>query len=458
MVVTSFGIVWIIILIVAFIRGTNVTLKCLLFSSLFQAGAVFIIAEDKPLSPLLVSAVVYICSCIIHYRKIVLKIPSFLAILLIWVLVSMISSFFAPIFFRGITYMECVDWEQYNRYDGHIALWGLCVLLIYIICGVFVYNYARLEKNEIDRMISFMIIFVFGVGVWHMLSAKHYIPNNEFIANFIFSNTTRKENISYFIDIDISKRIYSSIFGIRFCGCFMEPSYCGGFLAMSFAYFVSKMRLNKKDCGLLLLILLMTIQTFSATAYAAVAFAGILSLLVSGKKRYLTIIAERGILVVMASLAGMTCFGLWGAVERLIINKSSTHSAYIRGLWNINAIQTFFDTYGIGLGYSNARGSSLLCTLPASLGLTGTVLFGFFVVSLLLYRNINMNEDDVEQRRFKLMFATVLTAMFVAISVLDYSIFWMSFYLCIMTKKNKVNKEFYIFEKNKKAFEIGGTK
>ena len=92
------------------------------------------------------------------------------------------------------------------------------------------------------------------------------------------------------------------------------------------------------------------------------------------------------------------------------------------------------------------------------MGFTGTVLFGFFVVSLLLYRNINMNEDDVEQRRFKLMFATVLTAMFVAISVLDYSIFWMSFYLCIMTKKNKVNKEFYIFEKNKKAFEIGGTK
>lgn len=213
---------------------------------------------------------------------------------------------------------------------------------------------------------------------------------------------------------------------------------------MSFAYYISKMRLSKKDFGLLLLILLMTIQTFSATAYAAVAFAGIFSLFVSGRKKYLTIIAERGILVVTAGLVGMTCFGLWGTVERLIINKSSTHSAYIRGLWNINAIQTFFDTYGIGLGYSNARGSSLLCTLPASLGLTGTVLFFFSVVNLLFYRNTDMNGDDVEQRRFKLMFVTVLTAMFVAISVLDYSIFWMSFYLCIMTKKNKIDKELYI--------------
>ena len=69
-----------------------------------------------------------------------------------------------------------------------------------------------------------------------------------------------------------------------------------------------------------------------------------------------------------------------------------------------------------------------------------------------------MNRDDVEQRRFKLMFATVLTAMFVAISVLDYSIFWMSFYLCIMTKKNKMDKELYIFEKKKTVSEIGGIK
>lgn len=283
-------------------------------------------------------------------------------------------------------------------------------------------------------MIDIMVMFVLVVGIWHFGTVMNYIPRSDFIRDFIYSNSTTTDNIAYFVDTNSTLRIYSSIFGIRFCGPFMEPSYCAGFLAMAFAFYVGKSELRIKDILLIAAVLIMAVLTYSATAYATVAFAGVTSAIFSGKTKQLFKIAGRGVALIAVALFIITKFELWDTVQRLIINKSDSHSSFIRGLWNTNAIGTFFDTYGLGMGYSNIRGSSLLCTIPASCGFLGTLCFVIFIVALVRGNGKNKHRGRI-QLRFQIMFLSTLFAMVVAISVMDYSIFWMSAILLVLHKQ-----------------------
>ena len=212
---------------------------------------------------------------------------------------------------------------------------------------------------------------------------------------------------------------------------------------MAFAFYVGKPELKIKDTLLIAAVLVMAVLTYSATAYATVAFAGVATAILSGKAKQLIKIAGRGLALIAIALVIITKFKLWDTVQRLIINKSETHSAYIRGLWNINAIGTFWDTYGLGMGYSNVRGSSLLCTIPASCGLMGTICFVIFIVVMTRCNNKKRHSEQ-SQVKFQIMFLSTLLAMLVAISVLDYSIFWMSAILLVLPKQDsKIDKFTY---------------
>lgn len=432
--ITTFGMFWIFILIIACLKSQTVLIKVVVFSSMFQAGAVFIIA-GKAISPLTVSCVVFIVDCLFRSKfRPKLSIPLFFKSYMIFWIVILCGALIASIAFVGLEYMVPKDWISYARYDGHVALFGIFTLLILGLTLLFAYNLKCVRLDEIEKMIDIMVMFVLVVGIWHFGTVMNYIPRSDFIRDFIYSNSTTTDNIAYFVDTNSTLRIYSSIFGIRFCGPFMEPSYCAGFLAMAFAFYVGKSELRIKDILLIAAVLIMAVLTYSATAYATVAFAGATSAIFSGKTKQLFKIARRGVALIAVALFIITKFELWDTVQRLIINKSDSHSAFIRGLWNTNAIGTFFDTYGLGMGYSNIRGSSLLCTIPASCGFLGTLCFVIFIVALVRGNGKNKHQGRI-QLRFQIMFLSTLFAMVVAISVMDYSIFWMSAILLVLHKQ-----------------------
>ena len=432
--ITTFGIFWLLILLIACVRGKNTLIKCVIFSALFQAGAVFIIA-GKAIAPLTVSCIFFIgYSLIVGKVEMKIAIPQFFRAFVIFLFIILISSIVASVAFNGLVYMEPKDWISYAQYDGHIAFFGMFTLLVYGMTLLLIYNTKGIKWSEIDKIFDIMVIFVLAVGVWHYCTVLNYFPRNDFIRDFIYSNSTTKDNIAYFVDTDSLLRIYSSIFGIRFCGPFMEPSYCAGFLAMTFAYYVSKEEIKIKDVILMVFILVMAVMTYSATAYASVAFAGVFSAISSGRTKQLFKIVIRGLALIVVALIMINYFNLWDAIQRLIINKSNTHSAYIRGLWNVSAMGTMFDTFGSGMGYANVRGSSLLFTLPASCGVLGCIAFIWF--SYCVYKTgKRLVRIDFSQTKFQIMFLTTMFSMSVAISVLDYSILWMS---CIFVVLKKV--------------------
>lgn len=442
--ITVFGLFWLSILAISCIRGQNALIKSILLSTLFQAGAVVIIG-DKGIAPLTISCLVFVgYSIFVRGFKLRITVPSFFKCYMLFIVIILISSAIASFAFNGLVYMEAKDWVSYAVYDGHIALFGIFTLTIYGLSLLFVYNSKGLNLAEVDRLLNFMVVFVFIVGVWHYCTVLNYIPRNDFIRDFIYSNSTTTDNIAYFVDTNPALRIYSSLFGIRFCGPFMEPSYCAGFLAMSFAYYMCKEKMKTKDIVLIILILLMAVMTYSATAYASIAFAGVLSAISSGQTKQLMKIVRRGIVLIVIALVVITYFDLWDAIERLIINKSSTHSAYIRGLWNTNAFGTMLDTIGIGLGYANVRGSSLLFTLPASCGILGSITFSYYIWGLYKSgRRFTLTNNS--QVKFQIMLLTTVFSMIAAISVLDYSIFWMS---CMLVVIKKCNNDFDLIKKD----------
>lgn len=433
--ITIFGFFWLVVLFFAVQKGQLALIKVVIFSTLFQAGAVFIIA-GKAMSPFMVSCTVFIIDYLARYKfKIEIHIPDFCKSYLLFWFVILCGAIIASVAFVGLEYMENKDWISYARYDGHIAFFGLLNLFVFGITLLFAYNLVGLYLEDVEKLIDLMVVFVLVVGIWHFGTVMNYIPRNDFIRDFIFSNSTTTDNIAYFTDTNRALRIYQSIFGIRFCGPFMEPSYCAGFLAMVFAFYVSKTKFQIKDILLITAIVIMTIITYSATAYVSIVFAGIVSVISSGKIKQLFAIVSRGFVLVLLVLIAVTKFELWDIIQRLIINKLESHSAYIRGLWNTNAIKTFFDTGGLGMGYSNVRGSSLICTIPASCGLIGTILMIAFIIAL-LKDGKKVRGNEKLQVRFQTMFLTTLFSMITAISMLDYSVFWMSAILLVVHKQS----------------------
>lgn len=57
--ITNFGIIWTIVLFVAAIKGSRSLIKTIVFSSIFQAGAVIVVGTKASLSPLACSCIVY---------------------------------------------------------------------------------------------------------------------------------------------------------------------------------------------------------------------------------------------------------------------------------------------------------------------------------------------------------------------------------------------------------------
>lgn len=67
-----------------------------------------------------------------------------------------------------------------------------------------------------------------------------------------------------------------------------------------------------------------------------------------------------------------------------ILNKSLSQSGIERGRVNVEALQTFFDTMGLGAGLGSVRASSFLLACLSNLGAIGSLLLAGFIGSVLL--------------------------------------------------------------------------
>lgn len=427
MAITNFGIIWLIVLLIASFNGIKSLIKVLFVSCIFQAGAVFIIGKSV-IPPLTMSCIFYcIISLLRHIRRIRFEFPKCMNTYYLMWAILVVTSLLASTLFVGTLYLKSLDWVEYDIYDGHIAFFGLFSILIYGVTALILYNEKPISDKELYHIMVFMIIFVFIIACWQYISVFKGISKDNFIVNLIYSNTA-SESISFYNSL---KNIYSNMFDIRLYSTFMEPSYCAGFLVCSFFYLFSKNKYSPVDKILILLLVGMIILTFSATAYAAFAFACLLSFTISGRaKATISLIFKLGLFVVLG-LVLITYMDLWNTIDRMIFQKSDSHSAYIRNLWNMNCINIFQTTYGLGMGYGSVRGSSLLLTLLGTFGIIGTFLYLRFIYLLIKSRNMLIYGTSFlnESKVLKCMIILVVLTQFIAIPNFDYSIFWMSLFI-----------------------------
>ena len=85
-------------------------------------------------------------------------------------------------------------------------------------------------------------------------------------------------------------------------------------------------------------------------------------------------------------------------VSATLLEKNTTDSGIERQAWNAQALQNFFDTYGIGVGLGSARASSFVLALASNLGLIGLVSY-FCIGVLLFYSRESIEDGDVASMR-----------------------------------------------------------
>jgi hypothetical protein len=92
-----------------------------------------------------------------------------------------------------------------------------------------------------------------------------------------------------------------------------------------------------------------------------------------------------GLLIATVLLAGVLLFippaldALTNYFSIVIGKKLTSESGIIRAGMNAQAIQSFFDTYGLGTGMGSNRASSFALVLISNLGWVGTLLFSLFI-------------------------------------------------------------------------------
>lgn len=429
--VTLFGIIWSIILIFAGFRSKKALIKCVIFSGLFQAGAILIV-DDAVVTPLTFSCLTYILFGLIGFcrqrRKITIP-RFFIAFFIMWIVI-LCSAILSSLLFKGVVVQQLTGRMELvtEVYQGDISLYGFAELLLYGITAVFIFNEKAFVPKDFDKLIDCEFWFVLIVGVWQIITLMGIIPRISLIENLVYSNTATNSMAYY------NQRYFSGKFSqYRFYSSFMEPSYSGGFLGAIFYHYLSRFARERHDFSNALkaiLTFVMIIITYSTTAYAVTVLAVLIVVAQQLRDiKKIVRISFVGILILVVSYLIINNLGLWEKIIRQSIEKMDTGSAEIRGTWNDACIQVFKDTLGIGIGYGNIFGSSFAFTLLGSMGILGSLSYLVFIISVLRKRPISPLRcsipASVDTIKFKTILIICIAAQMVAVGRFNYSVFWM---------------------------------
>ena len=263
-------------------------------------------------------------------------------------------------------------------------------------------------------------------GVVQLLIVSGIIPRMEIISQ-LFYNETWNESIAY----------YSST-KFRLHSTFMEPSYCGAFLVGSFFFIVCQRFKYKKLKILLLLFCGIEIAlTESTTAYVSMVILTIIFILDKRNRKYIKYIIPVGVLVFAVML-------LSGEVlNRVLFKKLESGSAAERGLWNTRALESFYNSIFIGVGYKNLRASSIIYSLLGEVGLVGISIY--FYTMIISVKSIFKKKIKYESLGAQFFLLSVIIAQWISCPDLEFSAFWFAMYLTIIDaisvkEEIKINK------------------
>ncbi len=191
----------------------------------------------------------------------------------------------------------------------------------------------------------------------------------------------------------------AEVIGIkRLVGSFPEASAFASVTLCLFAFVLNLWleRYPSRLVGPLALLLFgALIASTSTTAYGGVAiylvgvYAGsVLRLLIGGitstRLAFLVFVPLGLFIVVCVTLLNDTSATfVTDALQKLVLQKGSSASAFERSAWNSQAMTNFLDSYGLGVGIGSARASNVAIAVLANVGVIGALTYFVFLLMVL---------------------------------------------------------------------------
>lgn len=396
--ITFFGFVWLFLLCIYFLgKSSNGLLFMTLLSTIFQCNNVIEIGELGIGAHVITALSFSIRTMFTKKRNSHCK-TSFVFVY------SMFLVFISYIFINSL----------YNNVDNGIFA-VIVQLLIYITCAYRIYLFhASVSKRQYVKYVLIVIGFVTFISPVQLLATFGYIPR-EWLSPFFYNEVGT--NV-YFHHPEVYRRLLST---------FLEPSFCAPFLVGSL-FFVFYMREAIARYKIWISILLVELLlTTSSTGY--------LSLIITLALFFVMEIKNRNTSSLLAIFICCIIFYYCtkdSILSETLFNKLESNSGKFRMAQDVEALSLFLQNPWMGVGYGNARASSMLTTLLAELGCIGVCLFGLVIYALLNpFRSYKENTIK-ENAAFFFMFSVIISLL-IAIPDLQYCVFWFAMYILAMS-------------------------
>ena len=420
MIITTFGVLYIIILLVAFQRSYQAVAYIFALSYLFQMTMVFAIGSTG-IMPYLLSPFFFFFKflCLPKYSNVGLE--NVYIKFILFILFVVIQGFVAKSLFEGdvMVYegsaMESaiMAGKQPFYFSSRIVIQWIYLILNMIGLFSLLKHAHYLEKKFAGNLVYVSVSLVVILGLW-----KYFSDNfGGFYPNDFFEN-----NISY----DLSNMQQSMYDKFRFSSIFSEASVCG--LALS-VFFWNTVLMNVKNKFLLLLFIVVSlILTIASTGFLAFAFGVILYVVYT--KNYKSFFFILGTFTII--LFFVHYFNLDEALWNMTFNKANSDSAENRSTIMISQLQLFIDTLGWGCGLGSSCAAGLFTTLLGHLGLIGLLMFCSWVLEILKY--LKSNGTSI----LAIPLLVLLFGMSTSVGYLSYPVLWFELIIVLTANKNEI--------------------
>jgi hypothetical protein len=183
----------------------------------------------------------------------------------------------------------------------------------------------------------------------------------------------------------------------RIAGAYSEASSFGAIsvalLAFTFTYW--KYSRDAFALALTLALLVLLSLSTSSTAYVAggvlliVLMISVVGSILQNRLQVQDLILLIAGFAGVAALTGLVLYNehaldrFMDLLDTMVLNKASSASAQERAYWNLQSLQSVYDTVGLGIGLGSSRASSWVIAVISQLGVIGALLIGVLVCQIL---------------------------------------------------------------------------
>ena len=320
--------------------------------------------------------------------------------LLSFTVVSVMGAYFNPRIFEGSTYIFAVGISESGQslmLTPLSPVGGNTTQSIYCIADLlcFVVILSLISSREKITDLSTAFLLYGAVNIFFAISdIATYYSGTESILSII-------RNTTYTMHVDeISNGLK------RIAGSFTEASTfstatLGVFGYTSFLWLYGRWSYLSGFTALISMVMLLISTSSTAIVCAPVLlitlylFALKIGASSASTKNAMYVIFSFPVIVVfivlLLAINQTLLVGLNEFLSTLIFDKAQSQSGLERSGWNAAALQNFLDTGFLGAGLGSVRASSFVLALLSNVGLPGTILFSFYLLSVFFS---GMDNDD----------------------------------------------------------------